>query len=87
MWKGMSLYLPKLSAIFFILHKIASTVLEYPSCTEYQCKSGECISEDKLCDTWRDCRDGSDEQACCEYEICFQSFKTNAAIGTAVAAL
>ncbi|KAF2888913.1 hypothetical protein ILUMI_17259, partial [Ignelater luminosus] len=31
---------------------------------EYECKSGECIEEDKTCDGNDDCSDGSDEENC-----------------------
>lgn len=37
-----------------------------PSCeyNEVLCKSGQCVSADKLCDGNRDCNDNSDEEGC-----------------------
>ena len=35
------------------------------SSEEFKCGSGECVSNDNVCDTSIDCADGSDEESDC----------------------
>lgn len=36
--------------------------------TEFQCKSGKCISDDWVCDSFVDCPDAEDDEMGCERE-------------------
>lgn len=47
------------SAAFPSLPDLTEAACESPA--TFQCKSGECIEEVKVCDSHRDCRDWSDE--------------------------
>ena len=33
----------------------------------------QCISQQKVCDGWKECDDGEDEENCCEYSVIFHS--------------
>lgn len=42
---------------------------------EYQCGSGECVSEDVICDGAEDCKDGTDESSCSKFPCHSYLFK------------
>lgn len=42
----------------------------------YQCKSGECLQRNLVCNNIMDCEDGSDEQSCGLY-LCSRMFNFN----------
>ncbi len=49
-------------------------IFVYDPCPANQvcCRSGECVSGDKICNSQIDCKDGSDEseQFCCKSDMC-----------------
>ncbi|KIH42575.1 Low-density lipoprotein receptor domain class A, partial [Ancylostoma duodenale] len=43
---------------------------------EFQCHTGECIDKRRVCDTRRDCMDGSDESHCPDRHAAFAATST-----------
>jgi hypothetical protein len=48
---------------------------------EFRCEDGQCIPEEKRCNTRTDCRDGSDELDCSMFHLyiclCYITYKLN----------
>ena len=42
------------------------------SSDQFDCGDGECIPEELECDDNKDCHDGSDEEGCGKYHVCFE---------------
>lgn len=50
--------------LFIIVFVIIDTPVTQCQPGEIRCNSGECLPPESRCNSYRDCRDGSDEEGC-----------------------
>lgn len=63
-------FFPDGCIVILVLYFLASTSTTCSS-TEFECNDGECIDRRRLCDNYKDCQDGSDEdQRNCPGPLC-----------------
>lgn len=56
-----------MSAFCLFSHELVTGLC---SAAEFRCEDGQCIPEEKRCDTRTDCTDGSDELDCSMFHLC-----------------
>lgn len=62
-----------MSAFCLFSHEI---ITDLCSPAEFRCEDGQCIPEEKRCDTRTDCRDGSDELDCSMFHLYISVLQT-----------